>query len=123
MRGTVSTYINRQEFWKFIGCILLAVPMGSNDTIFGVIYQNILVRSHLLNYKGMFVETTIYIRYVMLTIFYFTSMLAIELFYLTKTFHFSDVYLCTYLSVSLTCLWHILDKVQGVQDILALFLR
>ena len=58
--------------------------MGRNDTIFGVKYQNILVRWHQINYTEIFVETPIYIRYVVLTIVIFTSMLAVELFYLTQ---------------------------------------
>ena len=62
--------------------------MGRKDTSFGVRYQNILVRWHLLNYEEMFAETPIYIRYVVLTIVIFVSMLAIELFYLTKTCSF-----------------------------------
>ena len=58
--------------------------MVRKDARFGVKYQNILVIWHLLNYEEMFAETTIYIRYVVLTIVIFTSMLAIELFYLTQ---------------------------------------
>ena len=53
------------------------LPIGTKDTSFGVKYQNILVRWHLLNYKEMFVGTPIYIRYVVLTIVIFISMLAI----------------------------------------------
>ena len=56
--------------------------MGGKDTIFGVNYQNIMVIWHLLNYEEMFVGTPIYIRYVVISIVLFTSMLAIELFYL-----------------------------------------
>ena len=51
---------------------------------FGVRYQNILVGWNLLNYEEMFVVTPIYIRYVVLTIFIFTYMFAIELFYPTQ---------------------------------------
>ena len=58
--------------------------MGRKDTSFGVKYQNILVRWKILNYEEIFAETPIYIRYVVLTIIIFTSMLAIELFYLTQ---------------------------------------
>ena len=58
--------------------------MGRKDTRFGVNYQNILISWNLLNYKYMFVETPIYIRYVVISIVNFTSMLAIELFYLTQ---------------------------------------
>ena len=52
--------------------------MVRKDTIFGERYQNNLVIWHLINYEDMFVETPIYIRYVVLTIVIFTSMLAIE---------------------------------------------
>ena len=62
--------------------------MVRKDTIFGVKYKNTLVRWHLLKYKEMFVETPIYIRYVVLTITIFTYMLAIELFYLTQLYSF-----------------------------------
>ena len=58
--------------------------MVRNDTSFGVKYQKFLVGWHLLNYEEMFVEAPIYIRYVVLTIVIFTSMLAIVLFYLTQ---------------------------------------
>ena len=57
--------------------------MGRNDTIFGVKYKNIFVGQHLLNYNKMFVEIPIYVRYVLITIVILTSMLAMELFYLT----------------------------------------
>ena len=40
-----------QEFWKYIGCVLLEVTCGGKDTIYGVKYQNILVTRHILNYK------------------------------------------------------------------------
>ena len=48
-----------------------------------------LVIMKIQNYKEMFVETPLYIRYAVLTIVIFTSMLAIELFYLTQlcSFH------------------------------------
>ena len=62
--------------------------MGRKETNFGVRYQNLLVEWHLINYKYMFVVTPIYIRYVVLTIVIFTSMLAIELFYLTQLHSF-----------------------------------
>ena len=58
--------------------------MGRKDTSFVVKYQNLLVVCHLLNYEDMFVETIMYIKYVVITIVNFTSMLSIELFYLTK---------------------------------------
>ena len=70
------------------GNVLVALyqelPMGTKDTSSGVIYKNLLVGRHLIKYEGMFVEPSIYIRYVVLTIAIFTSMLAIELFYLTQ---------------------------------------
>ena len=58
--------------------------MGRNDTRYVVIYQKLLVGWNLLNYEEMFAETPIHIWYVVLTIVIFISMLAIELFYLTK---------------------------------------
>ena len=57
--------------------------MGIKDTSFGVKYQNVLVSMKIPNYEEMFLETPIYISYVVLTIVIFTSMLAIELFYCT----------------------------------------
>ena len=69
--------------------------MGRKDTRFGVKYQNILERWKILNYIEMFVETPIYIRYVVLTIVIFTSMLAIELFYLTQ--------LCSFIGCFFEC--------------------
>ena len=62
--------------------------MGRKETSFGVRYQNILVGWHLINYEEMFGGTPIYIRYVVLTIIIFTSMFAIELFYLTQLHSF-----------------------------------
>ena len=59
------------------------LPVGIKDTRFGLKYQNILVGWNLLNYKEIFVETPIYISYVVITVVVFTSMLAIELFYLS----------------------------------------
>ena len=64
--------------------------MGRNETIFGVKYQNILVTSHLLNYKEMFVGIPVYIMYVVLTIF--ISMLAVTFFYLTKLCSFLECF-------------------------------
>ena len=58
--------------------------MGRTDTSFGVNYQNILARWHVLNYEVMSVGTTIYIRYVVISIVIFTFMIDIELFYLTQ---------------------------------------
>ena len=58
--------------------------MGRKETRFGVRYQKLLVGWNVLNYEEMSVKTPIYIRYVVLTIAIFTSMLAIELFYLTQ---------------------------------------
>ena len=62
--------------------------MGRNGTSFGVKYQKLLVRWNILSYEEMFVETPIYIRYVVLAIVIFTYMLAIELFYLAQLFSF-----------------------------------
>ena len=45
-------------------------------------YKKLLAGWHLLNYADMFVEKPIYIRYVVINIVIFTSMLAVELFYL-----------------------------------------
>ena len=58
--------------------------MEIKDTSFGVKYQNLLVSIKILNYEDMFVKIPIYIKYVVLTIVNFTSILAIELFYLTQ---------------------------------------
>ena len=66
--------------------------MGRKDTRFGVIYQKILVGCHFLNYKEMLAETLIYKRYAVLTFFIFTSMLAIELFYLTQLCSFIEYF-------------------------------
>ena len=48
-----------------------------------------LVSMKIRNYEDMFAETPIYIRYVVLTIVIFTSILTIELFYHTQlcSFH------------------------------------
>ena len=62
--------------------------MGRKDTSFGLKYQNLLVSMKILNYEEMFMETPIYIRYVVLAILIFTYILAIELFYLTQLFSF-----------------------------------
>ena len=51
--------------------------MKIKDTIFGSKYQNILVTRHLLNYKDMFVGKLIHIRYVVISIACFTSMIYI----------------------------------------------
>ena len=59
------------------------LPMGGKETSIEVKFQKLPVGWHLLNYENMFVETPIYIRSVVITIVLFTSMLAIELFYLT----------------------------------------
>ena len=74
--------------------------MGRKDTSCGVNYQNLLVSMKILNYEDIFVKTPIFIRYVLLVIVIFTSMLAIELVYLTKlcSFHgFSFEYLPIFL--------------------------
>ena len=73
---------------KSSGNVLVALyrqsPMGRKKASFGAIYQKLFLEWHLLNYKDMFVETPIYIRYVVLTIVIFTHILAIGLFYLTQ---------------------------------------
>ena len=58
--------------------------MRRKYTSFGLKYQKLLVGWNLIKYEEMFAETLIYIRYVVLVIFIFTSMLAIEFFYLTQ---------------------------------------
>ena len=58
--------------------------MEINDIRFGLKYQNILVRSHKLNYTEIFVGNQIYIRYVVVSIVLVTVMLAIEIFYLSQ---------------------------------------
>ena len=67
--------------------------MGRKYTIFGVKYQNIFVGRHPLNYKEMFVGTPIYTSYAVITIAMFTSMLAIELFYITQLCSFLGYFL------------------------------
>ena len=85
--------------------------MGRKDTRFGVKHQNLLEERHLLNYEEMFVGTSICIRYVVIIIVIFTSMLAIELFTLKSFVNFLDVYLGTYLFLSFTDLQYFLGKV------------
>ena len=60
------------------------LPMEINDISFVLKYQRLPVGWRLLNYEDVFVETPIYIRYVVITIVIFTPILAIELFYLTQ---------------------------------------
>ena len=62
--------------------------MGRKETRFGVKYQKLLVGWHLIKYEDMFAGTMIYIRYVVLTIVIFTSMISIEIFYLTQLHSF-----------------------------------
>ena len=86
-------------------------PLGINDTSFEVKYQNILVRSHQLNYKDIFVGTQIQIRYVVISIVLITVMLAIELLYLTQLFSFLGCffdYLTLFIPIGLL---HILNNV------------
>ena len=64
------------------------LTMGRKDIGFGMKYQNLLVSMKMQNYEEMFVETPIYIRYVVLTIVICKSMLTIELFYCTQFFSF-----------------------------------
>ena len=90
----------RRELWKCIGCIIWAeLFIGGKDTRFLLKDQKILVGCHLLKYEEMFVETPIYIRYVVLAIVIFTYTLAIELFYPKNFIHFLDVSLSTCLSL------------------------
>ena len=67
-------------YWK--------LPMVRKDTSIVAKYQKLLLGWHLLNYKDMSVEIPIYIRYAVITIVIFTSMLSIELFYLTQLYSF-----------------------------------
>ena len=60
------------------------LSIGRKYTRFGVKYPKLLVGLHLPKYKEMFLETLTYIRYDVITIVIFTSMLAIELFYPTQ---------------------------------------
>ena len=84
--------------------------MGRKDASFGVKHPNVLVSMKIRNYKEMFVEPRIYLRYVVLTIVIFTSMLAIELFYRTQlcSFHgcffkYLPLFLCLHIcGISLT---------------------
>ena len=46
----------RQQFWKCMGCVISAVTYEKKDTSFGVIYENLLVKWIILNYKEMFLE-------------------------------------------------------------------
>ena len=64
------------------------LPMGRKYTSFGLKYQKLLVGWNLIKYEEMFAETLIYIRYVVITIVIFTSMIDIELFYLTQLLSF-----------------------------------
>ena len=77
--------------------------MRRKDTIFGAEYQKlILVGCKILDYEEMFVETPIYIRYVVLTIVIFTSMFTIEIFYLTQKISFITCFFeCLHLFLSL----------------------
>ena len=77
-----------QEFWKFIGCVLSEVTYGKKEHNLWSEIPKSFGKMEILNYKDMFVEKPIYIRYVVLTIIIFTSMLAIELFYLTQLHSF-----------------------------------
>ena len=58
----------RQEFWKCIGCVLQEVTYGNKGHKLLSEMKNLFVGRHLLNYEEMFVETLIYIRYVVITI-------------------------------------------------------
>ena len=101
----VKSYVNiLVEFYRNL-------PMGRKDTIFGVIYQKLLVVWHLLNYEYMFAEPPIHIRYVVLNIVILHLCLPLNYFILNNFVHFLDVSLSTYLYLPLTRLRHILEKV------------
>ena len=85
--------------------------MERNDTRFGVKYQNILVTRHLLNYEEMCVVTPMYIRYVVIYMVLFTSMLPIELFYLAQLCSFLGCFFEYLPLFSLIGLRYIIDKV------------
>ena len=112
---------------KIYGNILVAfywqLSMGRKDTSFGVKYQRLFVGWYLLNYEEMFMETPIYIKVCCAHYrnFYIYACHLIILSYTTLLI--SWVFLCvlTYIS-PFTDLWHILDNVYGVQDVLAMFL-
>ena len=69
---------------EYIGCILSEVTYGKKGQNIWSEIQFVLVRSHQLIYKEMFVGNFFYIRYVVISIVIFTVMIAIELFYLTQ---------------------------------------
>ena len=52
--------------------------MGIKDTRFGVKHQKLLVEWKPINYKDMFTETPIYIRYVVITIVIFHQSLSLN---------------------------------------------
>ena len=74
----------KKELWNCIVCVLSAFIYVKKGKILGLKYQNILVGWHVLNYEEMFMETPIFIMCVVITIFIFNSMLAVDLFYLTQ---------------------------------------
>ena len=92
-------------------CSIGKLPMGIKDASFGLRYQNILLTRHLLNYKEMFVGTLIYISYVVISIILLYICCPLNYFILHKFVHFLDVSFITYLSLSLTDLRYIPDKV------------
>ena len=72
-----------------------------------------MVSTKIRNYEEMFVEPPIYIRYVVLTIVIFTSMLAIDFFIVQKFVHFMDIYLSIlYLSIY----WFVAYPWQGLRS-------
>ena len=73
----------RQELWKCISCVASEVTYRKKGHKLCSEIQKYFVGCHLLNHEEMFVERPIYIRYVVITIVIFTSMPAIESFYLT----------------------------------------
>ena len=85
--------------------------MGRKDTIFGVKYQKLLVRTNEITDIEMFVGAQIYISYVVISIIPITVMLAIELFYLTQFCSFLGC-LFEHSPIFVTIgLWYLLDKV------------
>ena len=95
-----------------MGCVLLSVTYGKKGN---KIWSEIPKFSCGMAPTKLRIDvcgnTCIYIRYALVTIAIFTSMIAIELFYLTQLRTFLDFYLSTYFSLSLTGLSYIFDKV------------
>ena len=113
----------RQEFWKCISCVLLAVTYGKKGhnllseipKYFGNNAPNKLQRNFRGNTNFYKVCCDIYRR------FYIYACHWIILLYTTLFNPWIFLWVLTYIS-PFTGLWHILDKVKGVQDILAMLL-